>query len=244
MEFNIVNSPSSNELRVTTLGRLTIAGDGEEVAALGRQRRKLAVLVVLALSGRPRTRDALTEMFWGDQDEERARHSLSEALSHVRRVLGRDAIATRLTEISLSPKAPVWVDAIEFERLVRAGDLAHAIELYEGPFLDGVHVEGSNTFEQWVDERRAYFERLFVKTAGQHCQALARARQWDVCASLAERWLTLTPLSVDAALYLLNARKAGGSRDALERAAADYEQLKVRLRREYDSEPDTVVSDL
>ena len=244
MEFNILNSPSSNELRVTTLGRLTIAGEGEEVAALGRQRRKLAVLVVLALSGRPRTRDALTEMFWGDQDEERARHSLSEALSHVRRVLGRDAIATRLTEISLSPKAPVWVDAIEFERLVRAGDLAHAIELYEGPFLDGVHVEGSNTFEQWVDERRAYFERLFVKTAGQRCQALARARQWDVCASLAERWLTLTPLSVDAALYLLNARKAGGSRDALERAVADYEQLKVRLRREYDSEPDTVVSDL
>jgi DNA-binding SARP family transcriptional activator/TolB-like protein len=244
VEFNIVNSPSSNELRVTTLGRLTIAGDGEEVAALGRQRRKLAVLVVLALSGRPRTRDALTEMFWGDQDEERARHSLSEALSHVRRVLGRDAIATRLTEISLSPKAPVWVDAIEFERRVRAGDLAHAIELYEGPFLDGVHVEGSNTFEQWVDERRAYFERLFVKTAGQHCQALARSRQWDACASLAERWLSLTPLSADAALYLLNARKAGGSRDALERALADYEQLKVRLRREYDREPDKVVSDL
>ena len=244
MEFNILNSPSSNELRVTTLGRLTIAGDGEEVAALGRQRRKLAVLVVLALSGRPRTRDTLTEMFWGDQDEERARHSLSEALSHVRRVLGRDAIATRQTEISLSPKAPVWVDAIEFERLVRAGDNTHAIELYEGPFLDGVHVEGSNTFEQWVDERRAYFERLFVKTAGLHCQSLARARQWDGCASVAERWLALTPLSVDAALYLLNARKAGGSRDALERAVAEYEQLKVRLRREYDSEPDKVVNDL
>ena len=244
MEFNIINSSSSNELRVTTLGRLTIAGDGEEVAALGRQRRKLAVLVVLALSGRPRTRDSLTEMFWGDQDEERARHSLSEALSHVRRVLGRDAIATRLTEISLSASAPLSFDATDFERHVRAGDVARAIELYHGPFLEGVHIEGSNTFEQWVDERRAHFERLFVKAAGQRCQALARAREWDACGAVAERWLSLTPLSADAALYLLNARKAEGSRAALERSVAAYEQLTARLRREYDSEPDAVVSDL
>ena len=244
MEFNIINSTSSNELRVTTLGRLTIAGEGEEVAALGRQRRKLAVLVVLALSGRPRTRDSLTEMFWGDQDEERARHSLSEALSHARRVLGRDAIATRLTEISLAPNAPLSFDATDFERHVRAGDLARAIDLYDGPFLDSVHIEGSNTFEQWVDERRAHYERLFVKAAGQHCQSLARARQWDACGTVAERWLSLTPLSADAALYLLNARKADGSRAALERAVADYERLQTRLRREYESEPDAVVSDL
>lgn len=244
MQFNIINSSSGNELRVTTLGQLTIVGDGEEVAALGRQRRKLAVLVVLALSGRPRTRDSLTEMFWGDQDEERARHSLSEALSHVRRVLGRDAIATRLTQISLSPSAPLSFDATDFERHIRAGDLARAIGLYDGPFLDGVHIEGSNTFEQWVDERRAHFERLFVKAAGQHCQALARARQWDACGTVAERWLSLTPLSADAALYLLNARKADGSREALQRAVADYEQLEARLRREYESAPDAVVSDL
>jgi DNA-binding SARP family transcriptional activator/TolB-like protein/Tfp pilus assembly protein PilF len=244
VEFNIINSSSGNELRVTTFGRLTIVGDGEEVAALARQRRKLAVLVVLALSGRARTRDSLTEMFWGDQDEERARHSLSEALSHVRRVLGRDAIATRLTEISLAPNAPLSFDATDFERHVRAGELARAIEVYTGPFLDGVHIEGSSTFEQWVDERRAHFERLYVKAAGQHCQALARARQWDECGRVAERWLALTPLSADAALYLLNARKANGSREALQRAAADYEQLKTRLRREYESEPDAVVSDL
>ena len=33
-------------------------------------------------------RDVLVEMFWGDQDEARARHSLDNALSHFRRVLG------------------------------------------------------------------------------------------------------------------------------------------------------------
>lgn len=244
MDFNILNSPSGTVLRLTTLGRLTIAGDGDEAAALGRQRRKLAVLVVLALSGRPRSRDSLADMFWGDQDAERARHSLSEALSHIRRALGKDAVATRLTDISLSARAPLSIDAIEFERRVRAGELASAIELYAGPFLDGVHVEGSSNFEQWVDERRAHFERLFVKAAGQHCEALARTRQWDTCAAVAERWLALTPLSADAALYLLNAHKSAGTREALERAAGDYEHLKARLRREYDTEPEPVVAEL
>ena len=244
MDINILNSPSGTVLRLTTLGQLTIAGDSEETASLGRQRRKLAVLVVLALSGRPRSRDSLADMFWGDQDAERARHSLSEALSHIRRALGRDAVATRLTDISLSTKAPLFVDAVEFERRVRTGELAGAIDLYEGAFLDGVHVEGSAAFEHWVDERRAYYERLFVKAASAHCEALARSRQWDACASVAARWLALTPLSPDAALYLLNARKAVGSRDNLERATSDFEQLRARLRREYDTEPDPVVAEL
>lgn len=244
MEFNILNSPSDTALRLTTLGRLTISGDGDEVAALARQRRKLAVLVVLALSGQPRSRDALAEMFWGDEDEERARHSLSEALSHIRRVLGRDSIATRLSEIALSPKAPLSIDAVDFERHIRTGDVAGAIELYSGPFLDGVLIESSNTFEQWADERRAYFERLFVKAAGQHCQSLARSRRWDDCALVAERWLSFAPLSADAALFLLNARKADGSRESLSGAVAEYERLKARLRREYETEPDAVVTDL
>lgn len=244
MDINILNSPSGTMLRLSTLGQLTIAGDGEESASLGRQRRKLAVLVVLALSARPRSRDSLADMFWGDQDAERARHSLSEALSHIRRALGRDAVATRSTDVSLSAKAPLFIDALEFERLVREGQLASAIDLYQGAFLDGVRVDGSTAFDQWVDERRAYYERLFVKAAAQHCETLARSRQWDSCASVAERWLALTPLVPEAALYLLNARKAGGSRESLERAIAEFHQLRARLRREYDTDPDPVVSEL
>ena len=244
MDLNILNSPSGTVLRLTTLGQLTIAGDGDAVASLGRQRRKLAVLVVLALSGRPRSRDSLADMFWGDQDAERAHHSLSEALSHIRRALGRETVATRLTDISLSTKVPLRVDAIEFEQHVRDGEMASAIDLYAGPFLDGVHVEGSSAFDQWVDERRAHYERLLAKAAGQRCETLARARQWDMCESVAGRWLSLTPLSADAALYLLNAGKSSGTRAAFERARANYEQLTARLRREYDTEPDAVVAEL
>ena len=101
-----VNTMSNNQFRLVTLGRLALLGPGnEEDDGLAKQRRKLALLAVLAMARRPVTRDALVEMFWGDQEEARARHSLSEALSHLRRVLGRDSIAARVLQFRRSESA-------------------------------------------------------------------------------------------------------------------------------------------
>ena len=98
--------------RLITLGRLALsAPDGVEDASLTTRRRKLALLAVLALTKRPLPRDVLVEMFWGDQEEARARHSLSDALSHLRRVLGREALSTRSTEIVLTEDVRLTVDA-------------------------------------------------------------------------------------------------------------------------------------
>src|SRR5687768_2403167 len=75
--------------RLVTLGRLALVdAAGRDDESLRKRKRKLAVLVVLALERRPVSRDTLVDMFWGEQEEERARHSLSDALSHLRRVLG------------------------------------------------------------------------------------------------------------------------------------------------------------
>ena len=81
-----------NRFRLVTLGRLTlVGGGGEEDASLSRRRFKLAVLAVLALSRRPIPRDTLLGLFWAETDEARARHSLSNALSSLRRALGERA---------------------------------------------------------------------------------------------------------------------------------------------------------
>lgn len=239
-----------NDFRLLTLGRLALLGpSGIEDAELNTRRRKVALLAVLALSGtqgrpRPSSRDRLLEMFWGDQDEARARHSLSDAISHLRRVLGRQAIVTTRAEAALAPDAPLIVDAREFEQAVAHGDYAAAASLYTGPFLDGVHVGGSSSFEQWVSRERARLEELFIKACSQQCTALARARQWDECAALAARWVDAVPLSTDAALFLLNALKGPGTRDADIRALNGYEMLRERLAREYDGVPDSAVSEL
>jgi len=244
-DFNNLNTLRDETFRLSTLGQLAlIASDGSEDASLSTRRRKLALLTVLATAGRPISRAVLAEMFWGDQDEERARHSLSDALSHLRHVLGRDAITARQTDVWISPECRLTVDAQDVTAAAAARDAARVVSLYGGPFMDGMCVPHSCTFEQWTARERDRLERLFLAACESRCFALARGREWDDCATLAARWLGIAPLSVDAALYRLNALKAPLTRDAYARALVAYDRLVRRLKDEYELAPDPRVSAL
>lgn len=224
-----------NVFHLVTLGRLTLVGpDGREEESLSRRKRKLALLAVLALSSRPVARHLLIEMFWGDQEEERAKHSLSDALSHARRILGREAISSRQSEVSLMPNAPLAVDAANLANAARAGDAERVVQEYTGPFFDGVYLGGSAAFEHWVAGERRSLERLFHEACERHGRALLAAGDAAACVAIAERWLSSAPLSADAALVLLDALRAPGTREADARAYAAFEGLASRVRRDFD----------
>src|SRR5262245_43438846 len=234
-----------NRFRLVTLGRLTLIGaTGEEDAALAKRRLKLAVLAVLAFARRPLARDTLLEMFWGEQDEERARHSLSNALSSLRRALGPGSITARDADVALAPDLPLDVDALQFSEAAESGDAAKAVEIYGGPFLEGVHVDESPEFDQWAFRERRRLEALFIKACGQQCVSLARSRRWLECRAVAARWIDAEPLSPDAALFLLNAVKAPGTRVALGQALDEFERIRTRLAREFDLAPELNVREL
>ncbi|MGH7733516.1 MAG: AfsR/SARP family transcriptional regulator, partial [Gemmatimonadales bacterium] len=129
------------------------------------RRRKLALLTLLALSPRPLTRDRLTATFWGDQDDDRARHSLADTLSHLRRVLGKDAVTLRQEEISLGNDIPLAVDALEFRAAVAARDPVRATSIYGGAFLDGVHISDAVDFDDWASREREQLARTFADAA-------------------------------------------------------------------------------
>ncbi|HEV2132052.1 MAG TPA: BTAD domain-containing putative transcriptional regulator, partial [Longimicrobiaceae bacterium] len=233
------------QFRLVTLGRLALlTPSGAEDSSLGKQRRKLAVLAVLALTPRPVARDHLIEMFWGDQEESRARHSLSEALSHLRRVLGREAITLRRSEVALSEGVALSVDAREFAQAVAERRYGCGLQLYGGPFLDGIYVEGSVSFEHWVERERARLEGIFREACEQECQALAHVRRWAECADVARRWLESDPLSSEAAAQLLCAVQAPGTREAAARAVEEYERLRVWLERDFGLAPEPGITEL
>ena len=233
-----MHSSSSTTSLLVTLGRLALlAPDGSEEESLRKRRRKIAVLAVLALERRPLSRDVLVEMFWGDQEETRARHSLSDALSHLRRVLGRDAISVGRSEVALGRDAALAVDAAELASAVQRGDYERAIELYGGAFLDGVYVGGSTRFEHWVERHRARLHELFLTACREQCARLQAAGRVDECAAVAGRWLDMEPLSEEAALSRLRSLAAPGTPDALLAARDEYQRLQARLQREFQLAP-------
>ena len=198
------NPLSSIGFRLITLGTVTLTDrHGVCEPTLARRRRKLAVLAVLALARRPVRRDRLAEMFWGDEDDARARHSLADSLSNLRGVLGPDSVATRQLEIALSPNCPLTVDALDLMEAAQRRDYARVIELYGGPFLDGMADTGSAALERWVEGIRAKLHRHWTEACAHQCLVLARSRRWEVCATIARRWFDAEPMSSDAALYLL-----------------------------------------
>jgi DNA-binding SARP family transcriptional activator/tetratricopeptide (TPR) repeat protein len=236
----------SNAFRLETLGGLVLlAPDGIPEPSLSTRRRKLAVLAVLALAARPVERDTLIGLFWPEQAEDRARHSLSDTLSHLRRVLGRDVLVTAGSTVALDARTRLVVDALALNEAVRAERWADAVAVYAGPFLGTTSFAGASTsFEHWADGERARLQRLFVTACEAECLALMRKRAFARCAAIAARWLEAAPYSADAALYRLNALKGPGTPEARQEALAEHDRLTRWLATEYETTPAPAVEDL
>jgi DNA-binding SARP family transcriptional activator/TolB-like protein len=239
-----LKSLPDNTFHLTTLGGLALRlPDGGAEDALDPHRQKLALLTVITLARRAPTRDQLVGLFWADQPEDRARHSLSNALSHLRRLLGRHAIRPNRDAVALERGVPLTVDAVEFEAAVSRGEWAGAVALYGGPFLDGVYVGGALEFDRWADGERRRLESLYLKAcAARHAELMA-ARDWSSAEVLARRWLQAAPLSGAAATALLDALSGPGTRDADQRALDTYDRLVTRLDEEYRQRPAREVMD-
>lgn len=110
-------------------------GSGE---VLMRTKKHLALLVRLAMQpGRSFTRDYLVELLWADAGALKGRHSLAQAVTEIRNLLGKGAIALRLGVYRLEPGSVV-VD--------RTGE-------YE--FCDGFEIPECLGFQHWVEGQRA-----------------------------------------------------------------------------------------
>jgi DNA-binding SARP family transcriptional activator len=222
--------------RLITLGGLVLLDEnGQPVSSLGP--RNLALLTYLALATKPLSRDHVADLFWGDRDEDRARHSMREALSKVRQLLGPDSIPQRSSNVTLSASVPLSVDASALVAASTAGDTKTVVALYAGPFLDGVHVGGARSFEDWSAAERSMYESRFIAACIPECARLRAAAAWTECAELARRWVAAAPLDPKPALELLHALAAPGTPDALRLATREYRQISERLAASYELAP-------
>src|SRR4029453_2457835 len=121
-------------IQLITFGGLHVVSDNGELDSLLAQPARAALLVYLAVERRV-SRESLTAFFWPESDAENARHALRQSLYHLRKAVGAEWIASRAHELVVTGQ--VRTDADAFSDAIERADLASAVELYRGPFLDG-----------------------------------------------------------------------------------------------------------
>jgi hypothetical protein len=156
-----MQSPESPPI-LKLLGGAVIESGGKLLGGPATHRHRLALLAILAVTGRPASRDKLIAYLWPERDTERARNLLKTNLHELRKLLGEGAIMSTGDALSIDP-ALLRCDVTEYETAARAGDFAKAAGLYAGPFLDGFFVKESAEFEEWAAAERARLERIHEK---------------------------------------------------------------------------------
>jgi DNA-binding SARP family transcriptional activator/TolB-like protein len=226
-------------LRLTTFGGLALSRDGVALTGAAAQRSRLSLLALLATAGPTGfSRDKLLLYLWPESDEERARHALKQAVYSLRRELGSEEVIVGTASLSLNPVI-ITSDAREFETAIAGGDLATAVSLYTGPFLDGFHLKDSTEFERWSAEQRANFAHLWVsaveKLAGD-CEARG---EWREAAGYWRKLAASEPLSGRLALALMRSLAESGDLGA---ALQQYKVHEALLREEIGSAPEAPVT--
>ena len=169
--------------RLRTLGGALIEGPEGPLTGAVSQRRRLALLSLVAASRAGVSRDRVVALLWPESDDEHARHALAQLVYTLRRDLGRDVITGSATSLRVDPDS-MSSDVDDFGRAIAENQLERAAELYAGPFLDGFHLGGCHEFERWVDDERARLSlaarRTLETLAGQNAGGRAACR----CSSL------------------------------------------------------------
>ncbi len=211
-----------------------------------KRRKSEALLIYLAVTGRPHTRDTLATLIAGETDDSRARQQLRNTLVELYDQVG-DYLIVEQQMIAFARSRPHRIDVAEFEAaLADATDaddrpLRRAMALYRDEFLAGFTVTGAPEFDDWLVLERERLRDRFARGLQWLLDQHTRRGETTEGIACARRLLALEPWSEEAhrALMLLLAR--GGQLNA---ALAQYETCRRTLARELGVEPGAETSAL
>src|SRR4051794_9341819 len=209
-------------LRVRLFGGLALESDGVALP-MPERRRACSLLGWLALHPGMHARSEIAGRFWPEVLDSSARKSLRTELVAVRRALpaaGEGVLVATRDMVGLAGGDGVFVDAREFDRLVRNGRLQEAVDLCDGELLAGLD-------DEWIYESRELHRHRLgdvlerVATEAESAGALADAIH------ISRRRVELDPLREDAHRELIRRLIAAGETSA---ARLAFDDLARRLR--------------
>lgn len=203
--------------------------------------KAVALLGYLAVSGTPQTRDQIAALLWPESLEDAARKNLRNTLWSIRKALGDEVLHAGTERAALADG--VWTDVQAFELAVAPDSngerssvetLERAVDLYRGPFLDGLSVADAPEFELWLTTTRERLGQQYLRALDGLVAAHRSAGKWERVIAVARRALQYDNLQEPMYRALMEAHARLGRRAE---ALREYDSLRETLARELSVEP-------
>ncbi|HLN67335.1 MAG TPA: AAA family ATPase [Streptosporangiaceae bacterium] len=221
------------ELRLALLGPPVALRDGSPVTF--DTRKAIALLALLAVTGREHSREQLADLLWPDADSAKGRASLRRTLSVTAAAMGAGLTISRAA-VTLE-LAAVQVDVREFEGLIARPDaesLERAVQLYRDDFLSGFVLRGCPDFEEWQDSVSEGLRQSLARGLQRLVTACTAEGDLERATGHARRWLQLDPLHEPAHQAIIRLHGWTGQRSA---AMRQYRSLVRVLDRDLAVRP-------
>ena len=236
------------ELKILTFGELKVLADDVPSSPRDFERPMVQrMLKYLLCRDGSAVSDQILEDLWPDRPLDKARHSLTQCISTLRRVLqsvGGDRMTVVRTPqgYRLDLHESVFVDVFEFDRLqnegwlaVRKGErdrgldrLMKAEPLYTGDFLE------DDLYEDWIERRRESLKAEFARALRFLAEDDQVACRLGEAVARYRRLLTLDPLDEKASEQLVACYRTLGDRSSERR---EYERYQLALQEVSPPEP-------
>lgn len=212
-----------------------------------------ALLAYLAVEAdRPHQRKYLAGLLWSDLPEDRALHSLRQALSALRRSLcesqsGPTFLIIERDKVQVNPNSEIHLDVQIFERdaeramqhyqpirqhsqvdwRINVRQLQRTIGLFRGPFLDQLYLTGSPLFEEWASLKREQLNQLMIRALSILADLFERCGDISQARQYASQIVSLAPWDETAQTYVMRLLAVEGHWSAVH---SQYRHLKRYLQ--------------
>ncbi len=198
-----------SEVRLFLFGSPHFEVDGQPVKL--ELRKALALLAYLAIQKEVLQRETIINLLWPEEDSSRGRSLFRHVLSPLRMALPEGWLAADRETIGLRPDIALWVDVVEFRRLVAScGSHGHpesevcpacqplltqAAGLYQDDFMAGFTLPDSPAFDEWQYFQAEDLRRALDGALKKLALCLILAGKLDQAVQPARRRLALDPLN-------------------------------------------------
>lgn len=208
-----------------------------------------ALLALLAVDGKPHSREVLTALLFPEQDERRAKANFRQTLSLLRGTIGGGFIQSDGNIVQIVPNTHLWVDVIRFRRHLQAfhvdntelpcdaselESLSDAVDLYQGEFLEGLIIGNSLGFEEWLSAEREELRKGCAAALRRLIEHDEAAAEYEEAIGLSIRLLELDSMDESVHRNLMSLyMKAGRYRETVKQ----YDRCRTVMFEELGREP-------